>query len=164
MQKKPFDDDDEEEIITPVKSKVGIKISNKQSMFANTPKKPSVENFEKQAITANNKSVDYAQHAAKLTASYMKMMADKTVTENKTIFEVDIEKEIISNLVKLGIEINVDELQEEGMGSIGLVSLLFQTVISQRDKINYIEYAINLLNKKLIALELASVDTKKNNE
>ncbi len=47
----PFDEEDEEEVV----AKVGVKLKNSKSIFANKPKKPSKEDFEKAASEANNK-------------------------------------------------------------------------------------------------------------
>lgn len=50
------------------------------------------------------------------------------------------------------------------MGSIGLISLLFRSLILQRDKINKLEYSFFLLEQKIKNLESKSLDTNKNNE
>lgn len=138
MSKQPFEEED-----SPQKS--GLKISNNKSMFQ-TQKKPSKEESAQKANQLNEQANSYSKRASDLAGKFTKMLNDKTLTENKNLFIQDIEKEILSELLKLGVEINLDESQQEGMGSMGLISLLFKSVISQRDKINNLEYKLEKIS------------------
>lgn len=160
----PFDDDED---VNPAPKMKGMKISN-SSRANNPPPKPSAEAFQKQASEANDRATDFAKRAQDLATRFIKMMEEKTLVQNKSVFAVDIEKETMTDLIKLGIEINNDETipvdQPGGMGSIGLISMLFRSVIGLRDRVNNLEYSLNQANKKIILLESAPVDSKKGDE
>lgn len=140
----PFDDDED---LDPVKPKTSVKSQGK-SIFDNMPKKPSVEVFEKEAIEANKKLEGYQERAKELASQFKKIMDDKTLSQNKNVFSSEIEKEIISKMINLAVEINSDENEIEGMGSVGWIALLLRYLLLQRDKINQLEYFnFNLENK-----------------
>lgn len=157
----PFDDDDDD--IPPTKSKVGIKLNNSQSIVSKN-KKPSTEEFHKKAQEANKKTLAYTDRAKDLSVKFIKLLEDKTLLENKNTVLLDLEKEIISDLVGLGIDINSDENELDGMGSIGLTSLIFKCLMRQRDRINNLEYNLYLLDKRVKKIELSSIDIKKHDE
>ncbi len=108
-----------------------------------------------------------------LSLAFKKIMEDKTLAENKNVFASDIEMETLGGLVALGIDMNTDENETEGMGSIGLITLLLRCMLIQRDKINASDFklhtmsnAIKTLEKKIEELSKAPValDTKKDSE
>jgi hypothetical protein len=76
-------------------------------------------------------------------------MDDKTLAQNKTVFMIDLEREVLSKMVDLAVTINNDELENEGMGSIMWIVTLLKNSFKQRNKINELEYEIFQL-KKLI--------------
>jgi hypothetical protein len=165
----PFDEEDEEEVV----AKVGVKLKNSKSMFANKPKKPSKEDFEKAASEANNKLNSHNERAMELSLAFKKILEDKTLAENKNVFASEVEMEVIGGLVELGINMNTDENETEGMGSIGLITLLLRCMLIQRDKINASDFkvftqgnAIKTLEKKIEELSKAApaLDTKKDSE
>lgn len=140
----PFDEDDD---IEPVKPKIGIKSQGK-SIFDNKKEKPSAEEFEKKSIESNKKLENYQVRAQELAVQFKKIMDDKTLSQNKNIFALEIEKELISKMISLAIEINSDENEIEGMGSLGWVALILKNLISEKDKINQLKYSVlNLENK-----------------
>jgi hypothetical protein len=59
------------------------------------------------------------------------------------------------------MEINVDPIEKEGMGSLTWITLLFTTCLSQRDRLNKLEYSLSLLDKKIDSVGL---DKKKTSE
>lgn len=156
----PFDDDDDDgEIVS--KKNVGLKLSNKKSMLDTIPKKPSKEEFSKKAAEVNDTLNTYNTRAADLALKFKKVLEDKTLAQNKTIFSTDSERELLSNLVQLAIDMNTDEHELEGMGAVGLITLLLRSVLIQRDKINMLEYNQNLLEKRIKDLVIVPVDIKK---
>lgn len=166
----PFDEEEDEEEVV---AKVGVKLKNSKSMFANKPKKPSKEDFERAASEANNKLNSHNDKAMELSLAFKKILEDKTLSENKNIFATDVEMETLGGLVALGIDMNTDENETEGMGSIGLITLLLRCTLIQRDKINASDFklhtmgnTIKTLEKKIEELSKASVtlDTKKDSE
>ncbi len=95
------------------------------------------------------------------------------MAENKNIFANEVEMEVIGGLVELGINMNTDENETEGMGSVGLITLLFRCALIQRDKINASDYKLSLLATTVKSLEKkieelskapADLDTKKVSE
>lgn len=151
----PFDE--EEDNLEPVK-KIGLKqVSSRRSIFDNTPKKPSQEDFEKQVQDNQEKMMGYKQRAADLTVQFKKIIEDKTLSKNKNIFSKELEKEILTKMVNLAVEINNDPNEQEGMGSLSWITLLFKISLRQRDKINDLEYELSLLQKKLEPSELSKI-------
>lgn len=148
----PFDEDEDSSLPTPQK---GVKFKGK-SMFDNLPKKPSPAALKEKANQANQQQTVYTEQGAELAMAFRKLLDDKKLSNNKTDTDFSIEKEILGKLVDLGISINIDENEQEGMGSIALITLLLKCILLQRDKINELEF--NLFSFK------KTFDNKKVNE
>lgn len=164
----PFD---EEEDKPSTKSKqVGLKnVSSQKSIFDSLPKKPTQEDFDKQVKQVQERNNGYKIKAAELALQFNKSMADKTLSENKNMFQQDMEREIMQKMVQLAIEINNDPNEAEGMGSMTWITLLMKTCFAQRDRINKLEYTLVQLEKKteqvLKSKENSStLDSKKTSE
>jgi hypothetical protein len=158
MKKEPFDDEQDEAAQSAQSKKVGLKkVSTQQSIFDSMPKKPSQEDLDSRVRRAINQSTDYKQRAAELALQFKKSVEDRTIPENKTPFQREIEKELLIKMMQLAIEINNDDNEDEGMGSLGWIALLMRTAFMQRDKINRMEYTIAQLEQKISA----SIDIKK---
>lgn len=164
----PFDEDDKE-VVLP--GKKGIKqVSSQKSIFDNMPRKPTPEEFEKRVNKIQEQSGGYKARASDLAAKFLKLLADKTLKENKNIFSLEIEKEVLTQMAALAVEINNDPHEPEGMGSMGWVTLLLNISLIQRDRLNKLEYEISKLKQQcdpaainvLIAKELNALDNKKN--
>lgn len=162
----PFDDDDDQDN----KPRVGLKAPKNKSIFDGIPKKPSKEEADKKASEANDKLNSYRTRAMELAITYKKLLDDKTLVQNKTLINSEIESEVLSSLAQLAIDMNTDENETEGMGSVGLTSLLLRCMLIQRDKINQSDYELHTLNSKVKNLEsqlekvLSLIDTKKSGE
>ncbi|HWZ23230.1 MAG TPA: hypothetical protein VNW06_11285 [Cytophagaceae bacterium] len=161
----PFDEEDDVEI----KQKVTIKPSGKESVFDKMPKKITKQEFEQKAAEANAKLNSYSERALENTMAFKKLMEDRTVPQNKSVFSGDLEKEVISNLMNLAIDMNEDPHEKEGMGSVGLIVFLFRLLLSQKDRVNELDYKVHTLEKKLGQAEVhiknlqtlsANIDTK----
>ncbi len=139
--------DSEEEDI-PLK-KVGLKqISSKKSIFdSDASKKNSKENFEQKVDEIHKKSNDYKAKAADLALAYKKLVLDKTLPQNRNVFLEELEKDTLTKMVSLAVEINNDENEQEGMGTMGWVTLLLKYFLFHRDRINTLEYSILQLQK-----------------
>lgn len=140
--------------------KGGLKLNNANSMFANNPKKPSKQEFEQKIQESKERNQDYKERAMALAISFRKILDDKTVPQNKNDFNTEIEREILTNLTNLALDMNTDEQEDEGMGSLGLIALLFRCMLIQRDKINILDYAVNQLESKIKKIESSSIDNK----
>lgn len=145
----PFEDDDAE-VDVPITNKAG---TIRGAFFSGKNGKSSKEQFEKSANEANDRANAYKDRAAALASSFKKILDDKTLAPNKNIFSKDLEKEVISRLVQLAIDMNTDENEMEGMGSVGLITLLLRTSVILRDRVNSLEYNLSVLEKKIKDLE-----------
>lgn len=154
-----FDDHDGGgEIIN--KKKVGLKLSNAESMVASIPKKPSKEEFIKKASEVNETLNSYTGRAADLASKFKRVLEDKNLPQNKNMFVADSERELLANLVQLAIDMNTDEHEQEGMGAVGLITLLLRSVLIQRDKINLLDHSVAVLEKKIKDLISESLTPK----
>lgn len=143
--------DEEKEVIQPPPRSSGLKSNlDKSSMFNSIPKKPSLEDFEKNVNNTIEKNNTYKKIAADLTVQFKKIMEDKTLPQNKNILSQEYEKEILTKMVQLAIDINNDSNESEGMGSLGWIVLLFKTCMAQKDKINLLEYRMSLIEKNYV--------------
>jgi hypothetical protein len=143
----PFDEEEDSPSIQS--TKVGLKkVSTQKSIFDGMPKKQTAEEFDNKVHAVQERMTGHKKRAAELTASFNKIMTDKTLRENKNLISNELEKEILVEMMKLAVEINNDPLEQEGMGSLSWIALLFKTCLSQRDRINKLEYALSLLQKK----------------
>lgn len=163
----PFEEEYDE--LPEKQLKAGLKtISSQKSMFESTPKKPSQEETDKRAQTLHERSGSYKMRAAELALQFNRAMSDKTLKSNKTIFAAEIEQELLTKMIGLAIEINADPIEQEDMGSLSWITLLLRTCFAQRDRANYLEYAISQIDKKIestVTSEVArALDKSKNRE
>lgn len=153
----PFDED--ENINTS--QKIGLnKVSAQKSIFDTLPKKPNQEDFEKKVAAAQEKLGGYKQKASELAVQFKKIMDDKTLPQNKNVFSIEVEREVLSKMIQLAVDINNDPDEQEGMGSLSWITFLFKLVLSHRDRINSLEYQISLLEKKLESNNISSRNLK----
>lgn len=167
----PLDDDYDD---LPEKNKSGLKnISSQKSIFDNTPKKQSQEDFNKVVRDAQEKGSSFKSRTADLAVQFRKIIEDKTLPQNKSIFAIEVEREVLSSIIKLASEINNDPNESEGIGSLSWIAQLFKISLLQRDRLNKIEYSLMQLEKKFenystrdfVNLEISkALDIKKNSE
>jgi len=162
----PFDEEnnDQQSIHS---QKVGLKkVSTQQSIFDQLPKKPTQDDLNQNVKKIQDRESASKKQAADLALKFYHMMADKTLPENKNQFQKELELELLKDMINFGNEINNDASEKEGIGSISLIALMLKNCISQRDKINNLEYSISKLEKKHDAIlkEIDKVlDIKKQN-
>lgn len=125
----------------------GIKIDGTRSRFAKQVQNKQI--FEKRANEAFDKIQERQQQILELGSKYLSLMKDKTLFQNKGPTDFSIEKEILGNLISFAIEVNTDEVEPEGMGSVGLLTLLFKSAILMRDNFNQVEYRLEQLEKQI---------------
>lgn len=144
----PFDEDDEQPSLQS--QRIGLKqVSTQKSIFDSMPKKPSPAEFETKVRNVQENSYKYKNQAAVVATNFNKAMVDKTLPQNKNMIQQDFEKELLQQMIQLAIDINNDTNEQEGMGSLTLITLLLRTCLFQRDKINRLEYALAQLEKKV---------------
>jgi hypothetical protein len=145
MTKPAFSEEENTEAYVP---KSSLKPVGK-SMFDNQPKRPNRQEFEKRVGETQDRLSGYNKRAASLFLQFSKTMEDKTLTQHKNIFNRETENELLKEIIKLSQEMNNDQNESEGAGSIASIILLFKTCISQRDKYNDLAYNVAVLQKKL---------------
>src|SRR6185436_5679397 len=163
----PFDEEDEKPSNYP--PKVALKkVSTQKSIFETQPRKPSAEEFEKKVQQVQDRAFSYKTKAAELALEFNKAMTDRTLKSNKTVFSIEIEQDLLAKMIQLAIEINADPIEQEGMGSLSWITLLLKTCFTQRDRINFLEYSLSQIDKKMESIIIReinkSLDKKKNNE
>lgn len=151
----PFEDKD----YTP---KTGLKKQpGQKSMFDSQPKKPSPQEFQKQVDQVQEQSSGYKKRAAELFILFNKTLMDKTLPQNRSIFVVETEKEMLQNMIQLAVEINDDaNEQHEGMGSLTWITCLFKACLAQRDRINELECALVNVQKSVNTFALTDLIKK----
>jgi hypothetical protein len=155
----PFEEEDDDAQSSPQKVTLK-KVSSQKSMFDGTPKKQSAEDFERKVHQIQERSSGYKAKAADLALQFSKMMNDKTIANNKNVFAQEVERDVLSKMIQLAVEINNDPYEQEGMGSLSWITLLFKTCLSQRDRINKLEYCLLSLDKKLDSKFLSDLISK----
>lgn len=130
--------------------KIGLKkqVSSQPSMFDNATKKPTQQEFEQQVKADVERGSTYKSRAADLTVRFNKALADKTLPANKNQLQIEVEREILINMVKLAQEVNTDGNEREGEGSLSWIIVLLKTCFAQRDRMNVLEYRLSQLEKK----------------
>lgn len=126
--------------LDPSKSRFTRKIRNK-------------EEFEQLAVNANNQLQKNVVDAFELGKQFKALLNDKTIVANKNFLHESKEKEIIGKLIQYAIDVNCDQNETEGMGSVALITLLSKCLLTLRDRYNDIEYKYALLERNAIKLE-----------
>jgi hypothetical protein len=136
---RSFDDDySEEEQRAP---KVSLKIKKNEPAKS----KPNNVNFDELATKVHSKDEEYKKKFFEYSTMFKKIVGDSILEENKTELSKSVEKDIVNKLINLASEMNSDENQPEGIGSIALITLMLKICLSQRDSINELKYKIYLL-------------------
>ncbi len=150
----PFEDDyvSDDELEQESSKKSGLKLNNKNSAVSALPKKPNPELFEKQAKEAFDRGEEYKQKAFDLAIKYKKSLESTVLVENKDPRSKQEEIEIINGLANLAMEMNNDDSQDEGVGSVGVITLILKLMLFQRDVLNKNSYDIDKLSKDVVTL------------
>lgn len=157
---RPFEND-EDDNKDPAPKKERLKnVSSQKSIFDSIPKKPTQQELEQKVQAREEKGTGYKQRASDLALKFRKLTEDKTLPSNRSIFANEMEREVLSEMISLAIEINSDGNELEGMGSLSWITLLFKTSLAQRDRINKLEYAILQMEKNSSPTILSDLITK----
>lgn len=154
-----FNDDDNYD---PTRNNPRLKkVGAQKSMFDGKVKKPTQSEFEEQVNKTLENNTNHKMKVAEFAMQFRKIMADKTVPQNKNLFSKELEAEVLTKMIRFASEINNDPNEPEGEGSLGWIALLFTTCIVQRDRINLLEYKVSQISNKL---DTMSIDKKKIDE
>lgn len=152
----PFDEEEEQAVTERVKLK---QVSSQKSIFDNQEKKPSKEDLEAKANVVENRINSNKVKGSQLATKFKKIMTERTLLENKSVFEKDAEKELLTDLISFANELNNDPNESEGIGSLALISIILKNLIDTRDRINKLEYNLLFVEKSL-KQELSSINKK----
>lgn len=130
----------------PKKSKRGLKIDNTNSTVPK-PQPPPAETFKKNADAAFSRQTDYKTRTQTLALKFKALMEDRTLTDNKTVLNKDMETSVLNELVKLAAELIEDDAMQLQIGTTMLPMLLMKMMLVQRDIINKMAYKIERLEK-----------------
>lgn len=140
----------------PVNNK-SVKISNDKSRFAQKTNRKAL--FEQQAKDTHEKREGYQYEAIKLGQEFNSFFNNKTLLKNKGPLEKSFEREIISKLITYAIKVNNDDSEpNDGMGSVALITLLINTILTLKDQLNSVEYNNHLLEKELVQMKTSIND------
>ena len=142
----PFESDYDD--IDENKNRVAPKL-NKPSIFDNRPKKPSKEDFESSVREIESNKRSYKQRAATLVMEFNKLLTQDTLPQNKTVFEIEHEKDLLTKMIELAVELNSDPNEMEQGGSINWITVLLKVCFYQRDKINLLSWKLESEIKKI---------------
>lgn len=144
----------------------GLKLSAKKSRFAKSdePKPPTEEEFKDEVRKFKKRDNDQRNKVADLANKYKSILVDRTVEDNKSPIQKDLEMSIIKDITQICLQLDNDQDQPEGIGSIGLCNLLLQANILQRDIINKLSYDISRLNRVVEKLKPRKSDDEDGTE
>lgn len=143
----PFDEEEDDDSIN---QKIGLKkVSSQKSIFELGAKKTNQQDLVNKVNKIQENSNSYKSRAALLASEFNKTMSDKTLKQNKNLFSREMERELLTNMIQLAVDINNDPYEQEGMGTLSWITLLLKTCLSQRDRINQLEFSISNLENKL---------------
>lgn len=115
--------------------------------------KQAKKTFEEQAAATHQRLEGHLKEAYELGVEYTKLMADTRLPENVGPFEQGFEKEVVRKLINYGITVNADRQEQEGMGSVSLITLILKSMFKMRDKMNGLSYNQHLLERRVQHLE-----------
>lgn len=129
-----------------IKTEKVIKLDPKKSRFAK--EQEHKQNFQANVDEAVEKNQNYNILAQKLGQEFLNIISDRTLMSEKTLPIQEKEINLLRQLIDLGNNYNNDLLlledNKEGMGSIILASLMFKTLLMFRNRINELEYKLQL--------------------
>jgi hypothetical protein len=127
----------------------GLKINNDRSSIATPPAQSAQEALDAKAGKVMEKIDEFKIRTLELATKYKTLFDSKVLAPNKTQLIKDAEREIITNLVKLALEMEADDFQPIGQGSTSLLSLTMNIMLMMRDRMNELEFRIERAEKEL---------------
>ncbi len=127
----------------------GLKINNEKSTVA-TPVNATTDTFKKEAAEAAGRLDEYKKRSWDLGIKFKGIMESSVLVENKSILIKDLESETLVQLAQLANDINNDESQPEGTGSIALCQLIMKMLLLQKDMCSLQKFRIEQLEKQAI--------------
>ena len=108
------------------------------------------ERFEENADKTIKYHQDKGSKAIEVISRYLKMAEDKTLVRNRGSIANDVEREIRQQIIQLALDMNNDENEEDnGKGSVVVLSAVTKIILLYRDRLNDLEYEIQQLKREL---------------
>lgn len=148
MSNKKVAFNDSPDVGDDVEYNKNIKINGKQPRFKSS-KAVSEEQFKEKIREHQEGNKELMGKIWELSNKYTSSIKDKTLSENKSPLQKEIETDIAKQLTNIALDLNNDEQQPEGVGSIGLLMLLLKTNLIQRNIINDLGYKVHKLEQSL---------------
>jgi hypothetical protein len=129
----------------------GLKIRNRSADDEERMKEERA-NYRSRFDNLVDKTIEFQKDKEKKAVSavtrFLQMCNDKTLPKNKGMVGLDVEREIRQELIQVAIDLNNDPTEEQdGMGSVTLISALCKVLLTQRDRLNQVEYDLQQLQK-----------------
>ena len=124
-----------------------VRLNSKTNFY--TKQAEQREKFEDNADAFMALKRERNKQALEFANQFMSLVKDRTLAENRTMMAQNIENEVSQNFLQLGLDINDDVSERNGVGSVMVCNLLFKIVLHQRDSINEMDYRIAKLEKQL---------------
>ncbi len=126
----------------------GLKITNEKStVAAPVNNNPGAEAFQQAASEAANRLTEYKKRSWDLGVKFKGLMESSILPENKSALLKDLEAEVLGQLSQLANDINNDDTQPEGTGSVALAQLMMKMMLLQRDLCSKQRYKIEKLDR-----------------
>lgn len=155
----------EDENDVPAPPTQSVKLDAGKSKFA----KQAIQKqtFEKQVLEVHKQMEGRQQQAYELGLRFLDTIQDRTL--KKGPIAKDLERETLNSIIKFAIEMNNDENEPDGMGSVSMLTLVLKSLLILRDNLNRVEDAaatkIEELQKKISEQNLKIQDlTNKSND
>ena len=131
----------------------GVKLKNRSAEKREQEKRER-EEYQKKFEDSAEKTVQYHQekgnHAIEVVSKFIKMANDKTLPVSKGSIAEGVEREIRQVLLQLAQDMNNDENEEDnGKGSVIVLSVMLKIILLYRDRINQLEYEIQQIKRDL---------------
>jgi hypothetical protein len=131
----------------------GLKINNDKSTVA-APASSTAAAFKAVAEEAAGRLTEYKKRSWDLGVKFKGIMESSILPENKNALIKDLESETLMQLSQLASDINADDSQPEGAGSIALAQLIMKMMILHKDIVNQQKFRIEQLEKKVLELQI----------
>jgi len=125
--------------------KGGVKLKNQETPHIKEKKlkQQHKEKFEENVDKAMESDAEKKKKGVILFSNFFNMCNDKVLNRNKTELQRSFEKETNAKMVEFALDLNNDPLEEnDGLGSVVLSQAILRVLVSQRDRINDLEYEL----------------------
>lgn len=139
----------------------GVKLKNKAAEQAAQDKRDREEymrKFDQRADQTVKYHVETGNNTVDVISNYMRMSEDRTLPHNRGSIGDDVEREIRQKIIQLALDLNNDENEEDnGKGSVIVLSAVTKVLLLYRDRINFLEYELEQLKFELKKKNASSV-------